>query len=141
MASLQKRLAASILKVGKTRVWINPQKLKDVEKAITRMDVKKLILQGTVKEKKTKIPRLVKKGGKRRYEGSREGSKYARLTSKKRWINTVRPLRGMLKDLKASGQMDNRNYKRMRLLVKGGMFRSRSHMRIYIEQHGLLKKK
>jgi hypothetical protein len=26
------------------------------------------------------------------------------------------------------------------MLVKGGMFRSRSHLKIYLEQHGLLKK-
>jgi len=26
------------------------------------------------------------------------------------------------------------------MLVKGGQFRSRSHMRIYMEQHGMIKK-
>ena len=34
----QRRLAAQILKVGQNRVWINPEKIDDVEGAITRED-------------------------------------------------------------------------------------------------------
>ena len=49
MASLQKKLASRILKVGTHRVWVNPSKVKDVEKAITRIDVKKLIKQNVIK--------------------------------------------------------------------------------------------
>jgi len=39
----QRRLAAQILKVGQNRVWIDPERNDDVEGAITRQDVKKLI--------------------------------------------------------------------------------------------------
>ena len=39
----QRRLAAQILKIGKNRVWINPEFLDDVEGAITREEVRKLI--------------------------------------------------------------------------------------------------
>ena len=39
----QKRLAASILKVGLNRVWIDPERLEEVSMAITRDGVKQLI--------------------------------------------------------------------------------------------------
>jgi large subunit ribosomal protein L19e len=39
----QRRLASQILKVGKNRVWINPDRVEDVESAITREEVRKLV--------------------------------------------------------------------------------------------------
>jgi large subunit ribosomal protein L19e len=39
----QRRLAARILKIGQNRVWINPERMDDVEGAITRQEVRKLI--------------------------------------------------------------------------------------------------
>jgi len=140
MSSLQKKLAASVLKIGKSRVWLDPKRTKDIEKAITKIDIRKLIKQGVIKALPKKI--TVKKGlRKKRGEGSRKGSKFAKVTSKRRWIQTVRPLRRYLKELKASEEIDNPTFKKLYMLVKGGVFRSRTHMRIYMEQHGMLKKK
>lgn len=141
MSSLQKRLAAKILKVGKDKVWMDPSKLKDVSQAITRADVRRLILKGVVKKLPGKIKMPGKRTAKRRNEGSRKGSKNTIVTSKTKWINTIRPLRRELKELKDSKQIEGATYKQMRRLAKGGMFRSRSHLRLYLEQHGLLKKK
>jgi large subunit ribosomal protein L19e len=139
--TLQKRLAAKILKVGESKVWIDPTKIKDAQSAITRIDVKKLIKQGIIKKLPSKVKMPKKKKKKRRGTGSRKGSKHARLPKKRRWINTVRPLRRMLRELKAEGSIDNRTYRRLYMLVKGGQFRSRSHLRIYLKQHGILKEK
>ena len=47
----QKRLAASILKVGLNRVWIDPERLEEVSMAITREGVKQLIYDGAFKAK------------------------------------------------------------------------------------------
>jgi large subunit ribosomal protein L19e len=140
MAGLQKRLAAKILKVGESRVWLDPSKMKDIEKAITKQDIRKLIKQGAIKALPEKLHRQ-KIRRKRRGPGSRKGSKHAIVSAKRKWIATIRPLRKMLKELRDSGQIDNPTYKRLYLLVKGGMFRSRAHLKIYLEQHDLLKKK
>jgi large subunit ribosomal protein L19e len=51
----QKRLAASILKVGVNRVWIDPDEIEEVSRAITRDGIKQLIDQGIIKAK----PKLV----------------------------------------------------------------------------------
>jgi large subunit ribosomal protein L19e len=42
--------------------------------------------------------------------------------------------------MKEKQQIDNPTFKKLYGLVKGGMFRSRSHLRLYMEQNNLLKK-
>ena len=140
MSSLQKRMAASILKVGESKIWLDPTKTKDLEAAITKNDIRKFIKKGYIKATAVKIKmRKIKK--RRKGMGSRKGSKHSIVTAKRKWISTVRPLRRMLKELRSSNQIDNQTYRKLYMLVKGGTFRSRNHMRIYLEQHGLVKKK
>jgi len=141
MSSLQKKLAAKILKVGLSKVWLDPTKVKDIEAAITKIDIRRLIKKGMIKALPEKVRRPREKVKRKKGPGRRKGAKGAIVTSKQRWISTVRPLRRMLKELRATGQIDKQTYRRIYLLVKGGMFRSRSHLKIYLEQHDLLKKK
>ncbi len=141
MASMQKRLAADILKVGQSKVWMDPARLADIGQAITRADVRRLILKGAIKKMPDKVRRPRTDEKRNRGQGSRKGTKNSIIESKTRWIQTIRPLRAELKELKAGKRIENSTYKNMRKLVKGGMFRSRSHIRLYLEQHGLLKKK
>jgi len=142
---LQKKLAAAILKVGRSRVWINPdkEKQKELQSAITRADVKRAIKKSDIKAKPSKVrrPKTAKeKKRRRRGPGSRSGSKHARLPKKRRWISTIRPLRRMLKEMKDEGRIDNATYRKLYMLAKGGQFRSRSHMRLYMEQHDMIIK-
>jgi len=141
MSSLQKKLAAKILKVGESKVWLNPASTKDIEAAITKIDVRRLIKKGMIKTLPNKVRMPREKAKRKKGPGRRKGAKGAIVTSKQRWISTVRPLRRMLKELRATGQIDKQAYRKIYLLVKGGMFRSRSHLKIYLEQHDLLKKK
>jgi len=142
---LQKKLAASILKVGKSRIWLNPdkEKQKEIQSAITRADVKRIIKKNDIKAKPVKIkrPKTAKeKKRKRKGPGSRSGSKYARLPKKRRWISTIRPLRRMLKEMEGEGKINNVTRRKLYMLAKGGQFRSRSHMRLYMEQHDMIIK-
>ena len=141
MSSLQKKLAAKILKVGESKVWLNPASTKDIEAAITKIDVRRLIKKGMIKTLPGKVRMPREKAKRKKGPGRRKGAKGAIMTSKQRWISTVRPLRRMLKELRATGQIEKQTYRKIYLLVKGGMFRSRSHLKIYLEQHDLLKKK
>ncbi|MEM5790956.1 MAG: 50S ribosomal protein L19e [Candidatus Aenigmatarchaeota archaeon] len=138
--SLQKKLAARILKVGKSRIWLDPEKKKEIEEAITRADVKKLIQKGYIKVLSEKIKR---EEGKRRKKGigSRKGKKYSKFSKKERWVSTVRALRNFLKELKKKNMITQETFKKTYRLVKGGMFRSKSHLKVYLEQRGLIKKR
>jgi large subunit ribosomal protein L19e len=141
MVSLQKRLAAKILKVGVSRIWLDPTKRKEIEGAITRVDIKKLIKKNYIKVLPEKLSKPESLSRMKRGSGSRKGGRHAIVPAKRKWINTVRPLRTLLRELKANQQIDSSTYKRIYKLIKGGAFRSRSHMLLYLEQHGLLKKK
>lgn len=140
MANIQKKLAAKILKTGISKVWMNSEKMKDIEKAITKWDIRKLIKKGDIKKLPEKIRFKSEAKKRKRKSGSREGKKYSIVSRKRRWISKIRPQRRMLKELKKSSQLDTANYRKLYNLAKGGMFRSRAHLKLYIEQNNMLKK-
>ncbi|MFH7904199.1 MAG: 50S ribosomal protein L19e [Candidatus Aenigmatarchaeota archaeon] len=135
--TLQKRLAASILKVGLSKVWLDPDHFEDIKNAITRKDIKKLIEKGYIKKKQGKIPYPKEKKDKKQRAGSRKGKKGARADKKRAWINTIRPIRKMLNELKRQGKIDKETYKTAYRLAKAGTFRSRSHLKLFLQQKGV----
>ncbi|MCD6371344.1 MAG: 50S ribosomal protein L19e [Candidatus Aenigmarchaeota archaeon] len=140
MASFQKKLAAKVLGVGVSRVWIDPTKLEEVKKAVTKADIRKLVKRGVIKALSEKKKKRKEKKKRKKGPGSRKGGKYSRISKKEIWINTVRPLRRYLRELRDGGKISKETYKKVYRLIKGGMFRSRAHLKIYLEQRGLIKK-
>lgn len=137
---LQRRLAAKLLKVGESRIWMDPSKLKELKSAVTRADIAKLISKGAIKSLPEKLPMPRQRVRKRKGPGSRKGGKYAGLGRKRRWVLRIRPLRQMLHELKDSRQIDIQTYKKLYKLVKAGTFKDRSHLRTYLQQQGLIKR-
>ncbi|MBD3155073.1 MAG: 50S ribosomal protein L19e [Candidatus Aenigmarchaeota archaeon] len=136
--TLQKRLAADILKVGETRVWISPDHMEEIKNAITRSDVRRMIDHGYIKAKTPKIKKPKEKSKRGKGPGRRKGARGARSPKKKKWMNTVRPLRRMLKELRAEEKIDVKTYRKLYSQVKSGTFRNRSHLKLYLEQRGIL---
>ena len=142
---LQRRLAASILKVGEGRIWIDPTAVDEVANAITRQDVEELIEAGLIKRKPVKgtsrararVREIKRKKGRRRGHGSRKGAKGARMSRKEQWMKRIRALRRRLRELKESGEIDRKTYRLLYRKAKGGAFRSVAHLEAYIEAHGL----
>ena len=143
----QKRLAASILKVGLNRVWIDPEQIEEVSRAITREGVKQLIKNKTIKTKpKKKISSYrskkiaeQKSKGKRKGRGSIKGAKYARTPKKQQWMKTIRALRKDLKEMRDADEIDATTYRKLYKMAKGGAFRSKSYMKTYARDHDLIK--
>jgi large subunit ribosomal protein L19e len=143
----KKRLAAQILKVGVNRVWVDPARAEDISTAITREDIRRLIKQGAIRakpERGTSRSRhrglaAKRKMGRRGGAGSRKGAKHARLGKKASWIQTVRPLRLRLRELKKEGVIGPREYRELYRMVKGGAFRSKAHLETHLKERGLLK--
>ena len=142
----QRRLASKILKCGLSRVKIIPSK--EVEEALTRKDIKLLIRKGMIyKEQKkgtsnfrSKKIREQKKKGRRKGKGSRKGSVNARKDSKEKWIEMVRALRKLLKEMKDAGQISKKDYRDLYAKVKGGFFRSKKHLLTYMKDREMIKK-
>ncbi len=145
----QRRMAAEVLGVGEGRVWIDPERIEDVEAAITREDIRRLIHEGAIRKIKDKgvsrararIIHKKKKRGKRRGMGSRSGSRKARADLKRVWAEKVRALRRRLRELKRKRVITARVYRQLYLKTKSGVFRSVSDLHRYIEVHGLRRKR
>jgi large subunit ribosomal protein L19e len=147
--SLQRRLAAEILGVGEDRIWIdpNPEHEEEISQAVTRNDVRRLIVKGLIKVKPVKgnshtrwlERRRARSEGKRRGHGRRKGAMDARVDSKEKWMNTIRKIRRTLRWLRDKGVIDRRLYRELYRKAKGGAFKSSSDLRRYLVEIGVLK--
>lgn len=144
--STQRRIAADVLNCGIDRVWVDPENLDRVKMAITKDDIRLLIKDGIIVKKqekgissgRKKKALEQKRKGKRKGPGSRRGAKGARTPKKERWINTIRPLRRMLKELREENKLERSTYRKLYRMAKGGSFRSKNHMKLYMKDHGML---
>ncbi|BAI62311.1 50S ribosomal protein L19e [Methanocella paludicola SANAE] len=136
----QKRLAAALLKVGVTRVWMDPEKLEDIATAITREDIRGLIEAGTVKRRpKVGISRgrarardIKRAKGHRKGHGSRRGAAGARAPKKEQWMRKIRAQRKVLREMREEKTIDAHNYRILYRKAKGGEFRNVAHLKSYI---------
>lgn len=131
--SSQKRMAADILDVGESRVWIDPDRLSDVEGAITKQDIRNLVESGVIQKKQKKGVARKGEGGKQG-PGSRKGKKGARKSSKDEWKDNIRALRKRLKEMRDEGDINSSQYRKLYDMASGGFFRNRKHMELYIEK-------
>ncbi len=140
-------MAASLLKCGLDRVWIDPNRTEDVANAVTRDDIRDLITSRIIQAKqKQGISRArirhamaQRKKGKRKGQGSRKGAKYARFPKKQRWISTIRPIRAQLRELRDQKRIDRNVYRKFYLYAKGGMFKNKGHLLAHLKAENLLK--
>jgi large subunit ribosomal protein L19e len=145
----QRRLAAQVLKIGQNRVWIDPEKTDDVETAITRDEVRRLIHQGTIRaspEKgisrgRARIMHEKKKKGRRTGPGSRTGSSHARVSKKQTWMSRIRPLRRKLRTLKTKKMIAENAYQKLYRMAGSGRFESVADLERYMKAHELWRKR
>ncbi len=143
----KRRMAAKLLGVGVHRVWIDPSRQSEVAAALTNADIKKLIEKGVIRarpERGTSRVRARERAAKRKRRkrvgpGSRKGAKKARTPRKRRWIQTIRPLRHRLQELKRAGVLSTSQYRRLYRMAKGGAFKSKAHLETYLKEKGILR--
>ena len=144
----QKKLAAKLFKGSKKRVRFDPERLTDIKEAITKYDMKALVSDGAVSEiKKRGVSRGTarknqnqKRKGRQRGHGNRKGKKTARNPPKQVWMNKIRLLRSFLKELKDKEMFSSSVYRNLYLKSKGGFFRSKKHLKLYITENKMVEK-
>jgi large subunit ribosomal protein L19e len=135
------------LKVGKGRVWLDSEELGDIEEAVTRDDIRGLINDRVIQAKpkigtsrgRANFKRAQKAKGRRSGHGSRKGAKGARLPKKRRWISTIRPIRKMLLELREAKKIDSATHRKLYGMAKGGIFKSKAHLNMYLLEKKLIK--
>jgi len=141
----QRRIAAEILGIGVNRVWIDPEAIEEVEKAVTKEEIRKLIeerkiwkkpIKGTSRHRAKKREEQRRKG-RRRGAGKKKGSKYARMGGSMVWVIRIRAIRKVLRRLKNVGVIDRRTYNKLRRMAKAGFFRNKHYVISYIKEHKL----
>ena len=141
-----RRLASSILGVGESKVWFDPQSSDKIDDALTRDDVRALIKDGKITAKSTRgvcrVRAKEKKEGKRKGRhsgpGSKKGTKKARTDPKGQWIAKVRAQRKILSTLVESNVIDRKNYKSVYMKVKGNSFKGKKNLLNYLKENKLV---
>ena len=139
---VQRRIASELLKCGSHRVWFDASRREDIARAITREDMRRLISKGYVKKRQAagtsrgRARELAekKRKGRRVGRGSRKGTSNARLPKKEKWMLKIRAQRKMLMELRDKGEITRALYRKLSLMAKGGVFRSKAHMQGIITQ-------
>ncbi|MBI0583629.1 MAG: 50S ribosomal protein L19e [Methanomassiliicoccus sp.] len=143
----QRRMAAEILDCGANRVWIDPNRAEDLADAITRADIRTAIESGTIKalpkagisKGRTRHNLAQRRKGRQRGPGSRKGRSGARTPTKRDWIQTIRPIRAELRDLRDTGKITKQVYRVFYMKAKGGVFKSRAHLLTHLKTEGHLQ--
>lgn len=142
-------MAAEILGCGEESVWIDPERIDEVQNAITREDIKRLIKEGVIRKlqdqgvsrARARIAHEQRKKGRRRGPGSKSGSLGARIDHLKDWVEKIRALRRRLRELKEKRIISVKVYRQLYLKAKAGVFKSITDLHQYIEAHGLRRKR
>ena len=145
----QRRLAAEILKVGENRVWIDPERTIDVEVAITREEIRRLVHEGVIKplpkkgvsRARARVLQQKRKRGLRRGPGRKTGSAKAKVSKKEAWMRKVRTLREKLRELKENRVITRAVYRKLYNMAGSGVFESTADLERYIETRGLGRKR
>ena len=147
--TIQKRLAAQTFGCSQKKILFDNTRLDEIKEAITKSDIRSLIKDNAITKKKTKessrararIRSEQRKKGRQCGAGSRKGKKGARLAKKKKWIMKVRAQRKLLETLRGKGIISGKSYRGLYMKAKGGFFRSRRHIKLYIEENNMVLRK
>ncbi len=139
----QKRMAADVLDVGKSRVWFDPEEQAEIAEAITREDIRDLVDQGVIQAKTAKgnsrgraRERAEKRSyGHRKGAGSRRGKAGARKDSKDEWVSRIRAQRRRLRELRDDGPLNRTQYRELYNKASGGEFDSVDRLEAYMQNN------
>lgn len=137
-----KQLAAEIMKVGTSKIWLNPEETATISEAVTKEDIKGLISERQIKKRRdqgqskgrARILAEKKKKGRKSGKGKRKGTKKTRVNEKESWMKKIRSQRRELRKLKDSNEITASVYREAYNKARGGYFRDKKHINQYVSK-------
>ena len=137
----KKRLASRVTGVGIHRIRFDADHLDDIADAITRENIRSLITANTIQIKsftgtsrgraQHKLDQRKKRGT---TQGSKQGTKGARVGKKTVYVAKVRALRRLLKIAKDRKDLTNPEFWTLYKKVGGNTVRNKAHLRTLMDE-------
>ncbi len=147
--TFQKRMASEILKCSPKKVRFDEESLSDIKESITKESIRGLIDTDRIWKLPPNTPsrgrarkRLLQiRKGRRKGLGSKKGTHAARIRPKREWIYRMRLQRKIVRELRDRKMIQPDIYRMLYMKVKGGFFRSRRHLKLYLDEQKLVGRK
>ena len=125
----KKLLAMRTLKVGKERIVFLKPRLDEIKEAITKQDIRDLQKEGAIIVKDIKGRKKVKKINKRSTGNIRKKVN----KRKKEYVIMTRKLRRYVAEMKKQGKLSKEEILDIRNKIRNRIFKSKAHLKNYIE--------